>query len=253
MELFGTPLDARLAVVAVAVVIGGFMRGFVGFGGALVIVPVLSLAFGPKTAVAATSIMGLPAMLQLLPEAVRFSERPVVVPVGLATLLATPIGSWILVAADPGLMKIVISGLVVSMAAMLAVGWRPKREVGLAGLITAGVAGGLVQGSAGIGGPPVVAVALSRPGTAKAQRANVLALMTAITVSSFAPLLSWGLFTREALAIGILLLPVYLAATALGSRYFAQGGQRHFRGAALATLAAVGLGTLVAAIWRYLE
>ena len=252
-ELLGVPIDARLVVVLVAVTIAGLLRGFVGFGAALISVPVLSLVLGPHAAIAVSNVMGLPAVFQLLPEAVRRAERPVVVPVCLATFLATPVGTWALVAADPALMTVAISVLVLLMVAILASGWRLRGRIGMGKLIGAGVAGGLVQGVAGIGGPPVVAVALSRPGEAAQQRANVLALMTAVSLSSILPLLYYGLLTRQTVVIGLVLIPIYSAATALGARYFALGGQRHYRRAALATLAAIGIATLIASLRAYLK
>lgn len=252
-DFFGLPLDWRLAVVAAAAALGGFLRGFVGFGGALVAVPVLSLVFGPRMAVAVASVMAMPSVFQLLPDAIRHSEKPVVVPVGVATLLTTPLGSWILMAVDPGLMKVVISGLVVIMVSLLATGWKLKGHISGPKLIAAGVVGGLVQGAAGMGGPPVVAIALSRPGEAAALRGNVLAVMTAIAVSSWLPLAYYGLFTQPALIAGAGLLPVYVGATMLGTRYFALGGHQHYRRAALATLAVVGIATLVAAIKDFLQ
>ena len=252
-ELLGVPIDARLVVVLMAVTIAGLLRGFVGFGAALISVPVFSLVLGPHAAIAINNVMGLPAVFQLLPEAIRRAERPVVVPMCVATFLATPIGTWLLVVADPALMTVAISVLVLVMVAVLGSGWRLRGRIGLGKLIAAGVAGGLVQGVAGVGGPPVVAVALSRPGEASQQRANVLGLMTAISLSSVLPLLYYGLFTRQTVLIGLLLIPFYSAATALGARYFAHGGQRHYRRAALATLAAVGIATLFAALRNYLE
>jgi uncharacterized protein len=252
-ELLGVPIDARLVVVVIAVMVAGLLRGFVGFGAALISVPVFSLVLGPHAAIAVNNVMGLPAVFQLLPEAVRGAERPFVLPICLATFVATPIGTWVLMAADPALMTIVISVLVLFMVAILGSGWRLRGRIGMSKLIAAGIAGGLVQGVAGVGGPPVVAVALSRPGEASQQRANVLALMTAISLSSVLPLLYYGLFTRQTVIIGFLLIPVYSAATALGARYFALGGQRHYRRAALATLAVIGLATLIAALRNYLE
>ena len=251
-DFYGLPLDQRLIWVAGAALLGGFLRGFVGFGGALVTVPVLSLAYGPHLAVGAASVMALPSVLQLLPEAVRHAERPVVIPIGLAVFLATPLGSWILVSASPAIMKIAISGLVVVMVSILATGWTFKGTPGLTTLITAGALGGLVQGSAGIGGPPVVAIALSRPGGAKAQRANVLGVMTAIALSSLAPATYYGLYSPAAIVIGLAMLPVFTIATALGSHYFTYGGHHYFRQAALATLMAVGASTLGLAIYGYL-
>lgn len=243
--------DATFAAVAVSVFVGGFMRGFVGFGGALVSMPVLSMAFGPKLAVAVATVISVPATLQLLPQAIRDSERHVVLPVAVAIFLAAPLGCAILVAADPAIMKIAISALVVAMVAMLSSGWTFKAEATLGSLLAAGVAGGLIQGSAGIGGPPVVAVALARPGAPKLQRANVLGLMTAMALSSVPPLLAYGLITQRALVTGLVLLPIYSTATALGSRYFSTGGARHFRTAAFTTLGAIGVAKLIAAVRGY--
>jgi len=251
LETIGLTADPWLVVVVTAVLLAGFLRGFVGFGAALITVPVLSLIIGPQAAVAVNNVMGLPAVVQLLPEAIRKAERPVVVPVCLVVFLATPLGTWLLVLADPAVMKIAISALVLVMVGMLASGWRLRGHVGLSKLMTAGLLGGLVQGAAGIGGPPVVAVALSREGSAEQQRANVLALMTAISLSSVAPLIWYGLLTWRAITLGLILMPLYSLATYFGSRYFALGGQAHYRRAALATLAVVGVGTLIASVWGY--
>src|SRR5215813_3373346 len=92
-----------------------------------------------------------------------------------------------LVSTDPAIMIVAISTLVPLMVAFLASGWRLRGRIGIGKLTAAGIAGGLIQGAAGVGGPPVVAVALSRPGEASQQRANVLALMTAVSLSSILP------------------------------------------------------------------
>lgn len=250
-DLLAIVLDARFAVAAVAVLVGGFMRGFVGFGAALVMVPVMSIAYGPRMAVTAATVMGIPTLIQLLPDAVRHSERQIVLPIAGSILASAPFGTWALVAANPALMKIVISVLVIVMVAMLACGWRLDSHVGTPILVGAGVAGGLVQGTAGIGGPPVVAVALSRPGPPEQQRGNVLAMMTAVSISTLLPQLYFGMFTRQAIMVGLLLLPLYGGAILLGSRYFAQGGAHHYRRAALAVLGVIALTTLAAAIRDY--
>jgi uncharacterized membrane protein YfcA len=252
VDIWGVPLDGRLVVAIAAVLAGGFLRGFVGFGAALVIVPVLSLAYGPLVAIPALTVIGIPTLVQLLPDAIRHSERRIVVPIAVAILLSAPLGTWVLVSVPPALMKMVISGLVIGLVGMLARGWKLKGDVSLPVLILAGVAGGLVQGVAGIGGPPVVAVALSRPGSPTEQRGNVLALMTAISLASLVPLSLFGLFTREAVVIGLILLPLYGAAILVGSRYFSSGGQRHFRQAAIGLLLVIGVATFAIALIDYL-
>lgn len=249
MDVLGVPLDSRLLIAAAAVFCGGFLRGFVGFGAALVIVPIMSLAYGPLIAIPALTVIGVPTLFQLLPDAIRHSERSVVLPIAIAIMLAAPAGTWLLVCIPPAIMKIAIAALVVVLVAMLARGWTLRWPVSRFVLIAAGVIGGLVQGVAGVGGPPVVAVALSIPGPPVKQRGNVLALMTATSLSSLLPLMLFGLFTRSAIVTGLILLPVYGGAILLGSRYFTRGGERHFRRAALAMLLVIGVATLLVALF----
>jgi uncharacterized membrane protein YfcA len=253
VDIWGVPLDGRLMVAIAAVLVGGFLRGFVGFGAALVIVPVLSLAYGPLVAIPALTVIGIPTLVQLLPDAIRHSERRIVVPMSAAILLSAPLGTWVLVSVAPALMKMVISALVIGLVGMLARGWKLDGDVDRPVLILAGAAGGLVQGVAGVGGPPVVAIALSRPGSPTEQRGNVLALMTAISLASLAPLSFFGLFTREAVVLGLVLLPVYGAAILVGSRYFSGGGKRHFRHAAIGLLLVIGVTTFAIALTNYVS
>jgi uncharacterized membrane protein YfcA len=252
-ELINNHADERLVIVALAVFLAGFLRGFVGFGAALVSVPIISLMFGPLMALPIMTVMGLPSTFQLLPDAVRHSEWPIVGPIAAAVFIAAPFGTLLLVSLDPGLMKIVISGLVIVMVGFLAMGWRLAQQVPPSLLILSGTVGGLVQGAAGIGGPPVVAVALSRDGNPERQRGNVLAVMTAIALSAVPPLYWHGLFTTDAIVIGLALVPIYSFSTWIGSRYFRSSGQQYFRSSALAVLLVIGVVTLVFASLDYLR
>jgi uncharacterized membrane protein YfcA len=247
------PSLPRFALIAGIVCVAGFMRGFVGFGAALITVPTLSLLIGPLVAVPVSTIIGLPAALQLLPEAVRHCERSVVLPIAMSVLLATPVGALLLVNIDPDVMKIIISLLVIVMVVMLARGWTLGHSVGRHVLIGAGVVGGLVQGSAGVGGPPVVAIALSRPGEPRQQRANVLGVMTAVVVASYLPFWYHGLLSSKVLLLGCSLIPFSFVSTWLGSHYFSRGGQGHYRSSALLILASVGIGALLLAVRDYLH
>ena len=76
--------------------------------------------------------------------------------------------------------------------------------------------------------------------------------MTAISLANLAPLLLFGLFTHEAIVIGLVLLPIYGAAIFVGSRYFSSGGKRHFRHAAIGLLLVIGAATFAIASGDYL-
>jgi uncharacterized membrane protein YfcA len=221
--------DAASIVIGLAVLAAGFLRGFVGFGAALITIPVLSLTMSPVEAVTISALISLPATFQLLPTAVRHAERSIVLPIGLAVFFATPFGVWLLVSIDTAIMKITISTLVMIMIVLLGSGWRLSGHIGKPLLIGAGVTGGVVQGVAGVGGPPVVAVILSRPGG------------------------GFGLFSEKVLLASVLLLPLYSLSTWLGMRFFTREGQRFYRRAALTTLAVIAITSFVFSVRDYLS
>ena len=250
--LIGPMSYSGLALMAGIVVLAGFIRGFVGFGAALIIVMTLSVTLGPLAAVPIAVLSGLPSMIQLLPNAVRFAERRFVIPFGLASFAAAPFGAWVLVSLDPAVIKMATSAFVLAMVAMLHRGWRLARRPGPAVLLAAGAAAGFVQGAASVGGPPAVVIALSSTGTAQQQRANVIDAVSALNICAMIPLWLFGLFTAQVIVISLAIFPLYAGATWLGARFFAQSGQRHFRNAALLTLAVIGVLTLALAALDYL-
>lgn len=242
-----------LAAATAAVMFAGFLRGFTGFGAALIVVPVLSVVYSPAVAVPIAFLSGLPSVFQLLPTAIRYAERAFVLPIGIAAFLLAPVGTWLLAHTAPGPLKIVIAVMVLAMAGFMQAGWKLRRRPGAATLAAVGGVAGLIQGIAGIGGPPVVAVALSRAGDPHRQRANVIGAVTALAFSTALPLWRLGLFTEAVLWLSLLFVPSHAGAAWLGARFFNRSGHRHYQQAALLTLAAVGLFTLALAIRDYVR
>lgn len=241
-------LDLWFWLAAVAVAVGGFIRGFAGFGSALAIIPVLAVSFGPQAAVAMHAIMEIQVILRLLPDAVMRSERRTVGPMLIALLVTTPLGALALRFVDPAVMRVAISVAVLGMVALLAVGPGLRLFRGQRGATLAGLVGGLTQGATGVGGPPVVAALLSRGDTAGTARANVVAVMSSMIAVSIGVFALYGLVDRQVLVIALLAAPICLGATILGAAAFRRTGGDGFRGIALGVLAAMALLTLVSAL-----
>ena len=240
-----------IALIGAAAFAGGFIRGFVGFGGAVLLILAVSAVIGPREAVAIAALSGLPPMLQLLPAAVREADRSFAVPYGLASFIGAPLGTWMLVSIDPDMMKIAIAVFVLAMVLVLqrSSGLRiGSNRLAFAG---AGAVAGWIQGIAGVAGPPTVAIALARGGTVQQQRANVIGAITPLNFCALPPLWWYGLFTREVVLLALLLIPLYSLGTWLGQRYFSEQGQRFYRKAALAALSAIGLLTLAIGVRDY--
>ena len=243
-------LDVRMVLALAVVALGGILRGFTGFGAALVIVPVLSIIFTPREGVPMHTIMELPGVLQLLPTAVRHADRPTVVPMILALVVAIPVGVLALVTINPEIMRIVISVMVLLMVCLLATNWRYTGPTRLPVSLGAGTAGGLIHGSTGVGGPAIVAVLLARDDVTDTTRANIIAMMGALIVIGLPIMWAYGLLTPRVLIVGIVSAPIYFASIYLGSRFYRAYGQRHHRRVSLTMLALIAAATLVAAILK---
>ena len=96
-----------------------------------------------------------------------------------------------------------------------------------------------------------MAVALSRTGEAAVVWANVICALTALSCSSIIPLFWFGLFTARVMILGAVLFPLYSLAVWFGARYFSRAGKEHYRTAALAAPALMGVITLMLSAGDY--
>lgn len=229
--------DPWLALAGIAILIGGFLRGYTGFGSALAIIPPLAMVFGPKAAVAMHAVMEIPVILTLARDAVLQSSRPTVAPMMAALLIATPIGALALTVIDPDAMRLVISALVLAMVAVIAGSDRLSPFIGRRAALGAGAFGGLIQGAAGVGGPPVVLALLARGDDAATARANVVAVMSAMIAVSIITFALFGLVDRTVLIVALVAGPLCLIATWTGRWAFHRSGGRDLKRLALAVIA----------------
>ena len=102
-------LSVFLVLVPVAA-IAGFVRGFAGFGGPLLMLPILSFFFPPAASVVLMMLIDISVNLKLVPEVRHDASRAVILPLFVGTLLAMPVGVWALVYIDPVTMKRMLNG-----------------------------------------------------------------------------------------------------------------------------------------------
>lgn len=252
IDVLGTSIavDMRLAVVLAAVCIGGIVRGFTGFGSALIIVPALAVVFGPLQAVVMHSIMEIPIILGLAPTAIRHADRQIVLPMIAILFVTTPIGALVLSTIDVDVLKIVISIAVLGMVALLSVQDRVFAILGRRGTLVGAGLGGLIQGATGVGGPPIVTTLLARRDPPDVSRANVIAVMSSVIVVSIISFTLFGLVTPDVLITGALAAPVCSLATLAGMHAFRIVGGRYHRGVTLVVLALAALETLVIVFYK---
>ena len=243
MDFLGLSHESLL-LCFLSIAVGGFLRGFLGFGAALVIVPTLSFALPPVVAIAILVIIEIPTILYLVPTSIRDSNLKTVTPMLIGILIAVPVGTAVLIGVDPAKMKLAISVVLLMTVALLASGWRIKGNVGQGVMLGSGMIGGFVQGAAGMGGPPLVTALMSLPDNANTTRGNIVIALSSMSLLNFIALLIYGQITFSVLTFGIISAPVYVLSNYLGAKFFRQQGNEHFRRAALIALTSIAILTI---------
>ena len=125
--LFGPDLYLAAAVVFV----GGLIRGFSGFGSALIHAPMLSWSWGPQIGVPVTALVEVGPVLLLAPTAFRESQRRTVWALGLPAMILMPLGTLILISVPPDDMRRAIAVIILLLVVILWTGWRYRGPRGI--------------------------------------------------------------------------------------------------------------------------
>jgi uncharacterized protein len=235
-----TLLTWQMLGALVFTVIAGLMRGYAGFGTAVILAPVFATLWGTQAGVTVMLLMELLISAQLLPGAWRQADRRVVFPLGGAALLAMPLGTIILYAADPEVLRRAIGGFVLVFGFALMSGWRYHGARPLWLNLSVGGAAGLLKGATGMAGPPVILYLLAGREAASRHRANLILFFGIIAVASVLGPFILGLVTWAVLAKLAVVLPVMLLAVPVGVRLFHVVPERLYRPFAMAVLVAAG-------------
>src|SRR5262245_10846437 len=228
---------AAMAVAALA----GITRGFSGFGGAMIYMPLVSAIYDPRIAAVTVLLVDLVAATPFaIPELRRCTWREVG-PLSIAMAAGLPLGVWLLVVLDPIVLRWCIAIVVLSLVPMLASGWRYHGPPRLPLTIGVGLFSGVSAGAVLIAGPPVILYWLGGGSSPKVLRANLMVLFMICDVLLVVIFGHQGMFEPRPLALSLLLGIPYLLGMAIGARFFHGASDRLYRNIAYAiiTLAAI--------------
>jgi len=243
----GLDFDAgQVAALLLAATVAGVMRGFSGFGAALVLAPVVSLIVGTHVAVPAILLSIFVTTAQLFAPAwphVRWSDQ---FALSVPGCIGVPAGVLLLLHLDPELMRRAISAITALIALFLLSGWRSSRPPTRSGSATMGALGGVLSGAASIGGPPVIAYLLAGPGSPTQTRATLIYYFAFTQAASLIMFWIGGLMNWEVLVTAALVAPSLILGTWAGAKLFHLASERVFRLSALTILLLIGVSTFFA-------
>lgn len=229
--------EPRFAWLALAAMLAGLVRGFSGFGAAMMFMPIASAAYDPVTAIAVLWVIDFVVSLPYLAPQLRQCVWREVVPLVAGAAAALPVGVWILVSTDAAAVRwFICASVILAVGAMLS-GWRYTRPPSLGVTLGAGAASGLAGGIASLYAPPILVFWLGGQANAPTVRANIFAFFAFTTVVSGITYATAGLFTGGRVLLSLPLLAVYALAMWIGAHGFRYSTDAGFRHAALALCA----------------
>ena len=233
--------DRRFFVAATVAGLAGLVRGFSGFGGAMVYMPLIAAIYDPRIAAVTILVVDFVSATPFaIPEVRRCTWREVG-PLSIAMAAGLPLGVWLLIVLDPIVLRWCIAAMVLSVVPILASGWRYHGAPRLPITLGVGVFSGVTAGSVLIAGPPVILYWLGGGNSAKTLRANLMVFFMICDLLLMGIFGYEGLFQARPLALSLLLGVPYLVGMGLGSYYFHGTSDRLYRTIAYAiiTLAAL--------------
>ncbi len=219
----------------------GLMRGFAGFGSAMMLSPLFALYLGPAAAVLIIAIMEIAVSVQLVPKTVKDVNWGLLLPIVIPALICMPLGVYALTVIDGDIIAKFIAAIVLVFVLVLASGWRYTRRRYMP--VTIGIGGicGVLISSTSVGGPPFLLYMVAGQESAKEVRANIISFFAILEVVT--PLMLWlgGAFVMDFFVLGLFFCPPYLIGAWVGARLFRESSELLYRRVALALLTCVAL------------
>jgi uncharacterized membrane protein YfcA len=200
--------------------LGGVVRGATGFGGAMVMTPVLSVLLSPITAVVGALLLETFAAAPMLPAAARKAHWRTILPICAVACLTAPLGAWLLSTLDPLLARRAIAATVLVFALVLLTGIRYRGKQRLGTSMALGATSGVLVGATSVGAPPVILYLLASSDPHDVTRANLTLFVTIISLAALGALLWRGMLDGPNGLTALLLSPLYLGGVWLGSRLY---------------------------------
>jgi uncharacterized membrane protein YfcA len=234
--------DPRFLLAVGVTILSGVVRGFSGFGSALIYVPLMAAIYEPRIAAVTLLITDFTASTPFTIGEVRRCNWREVAPVSLAAVATLPVGVLALQYFEPVTLRWGIAVLVTFLLVVMISGWRYHMRPSVHASIGVGLLAGVGAGAAQIAGPFAIVYWLGGPNKASTIRANLMVYFALLALASFVLYFFRGLFTADVLILSLLLGPIFIAAMAIGALMFRSAAEQTYRRVAYLI---VGLSALV--------
>lgn len=235
----------QIAVAALMLFLGSTAISTTGFGIGMVAMPGLLFVLEPQTAVVILNTIALTIEAWIVIQSRKDLPYKKILSIVVAGALGVPIAVYILSFADPNMMRIGISVLVLMFAAAAPLKFqRDFRFSGVVGPVTGFVAGVMLP-AFGVGGPLVALFLLTRNWPREAVRASMAFYLLVLDVFTVAGYAVADLYSTEKLVLIALMVVPMLVGLGLGTALLKRMSERVFRYAVVTLIISSSLAVLV--------
>ena len=238
-------LSTPFLIAALVAFVASTVRGFSGFGAAMIMTPVFSALYGPEVGIVLCLLLEIIMAVPLLPRTVPHVDWRRIGLLLVAAVVGAPIGNYVLTLVAPQPMRWVISAIVLSAVAMLASGWRYSGRPRPAATLVAGMVSGFLNGLSGMAGPPIAFYYLAGAEAAVKVRANLTTYFVFVDLIAASLFFGRDLVGWDTAVQSVFLAPAVIVGGLLGERLFPLASEVFYRRLALALLVAVAIGSLI--------
>jgi uncharacterized membrane protein YfcA len=242
IALFSDAVADRRFPLAVAIaMIAGLVRGFSGFGSALIHIPLIAALYNPRIAAVTILLIDFAGAAPLsIREFPKCNWRDVL-PVAVVAALSIPVGALALTWIEPVILRWFIAFLIFLLLAPLALGWRYEGKPNLLASVIVGMISGIGAGAVQIGAPAVVLYWLGTVAKVATLRANLMVYLLLLDIFGVAVYGAKGFLTADGVALSILLGAPFFAAMAAGAYFFHGSSDLFYRRVAYGIIALAAL------------
>lgn len=230
--------------LAPAALLGGTVRGFTGFGTAMVYLPVAGSVLDPFAAITTLLAMDLLGPLPGVPRALRDGKPADIGRLAAGLLMGVPLGIAALGVLHPDIFRTIVSIVSLLLLGALVLGLRYRGRLTAPKVIATGGVSGLLAGVSGLAGPPVILFYMASPLPTATIRANVLIYLVLADIAMLSLFGLSGNLALSAVLTGLLLTVPNALGNWLGGRLFDPDRAGLYRSVAYVVIAASALGGL---------
>ena len=228
-ELISAFDNGSIIYLVLGATLAGLVRGFSGFGTAMVFIPIAGQVLSPIATLTVLFVMDLIGPIPNIPRALRDGQLVDVSRLFVGSLIGAPIGVYLLTLMSEDVFRLSGASFSLLLLLLLIFGVRYRGTLGKGLIYLTGSIGGLFGGAVGIPGPPVIMLYMASTLPPAVIRANNTLFLLVVDVLFFSIFWLKGLLLTHYILIGIIIAVPYLTLCFLGAFLFNPRREKIYR------------------------